>query len=85
MVVGVNFSALKRYYARAVDNTAFPSVSVDRRDFIYAPGLSLIIRNPYVTHQSSIRLDYRYERDNSNVMLGDYTNHVGTITFFNRY
>jgi hypothetical protein len=85
VVLGVNFSALKRYYARTVDDSVFPSVIIDRRDFIYAPGVSLIIRNPYATHQSSIRLDYRYERDNSNVQLGDYTNHIGMITFFNRY
>jgi hypothetical protein len=85
VVLGVNFSALQRYYARATDNTGFPPVTVDRRDFIYAPGVSLIIRNPYVTHQSSVRFDYRYERDDSNVPLGSYTNHITTVTFFNRY
>lgn len=85
VVAGINFSALKRFYAQAVDNSGFPPVTVDRRDYIYAPGLSLIFRNPYVTSQSSVRLDYRYERDDSNVSLGSYTNHIGTITFFNRY
>jgi hypothetical protein len=85
VVLGVNFSALQRYYARATDNTIYPPITIDRRDFIYAPGVSLIIRNPYVTHQSSVRFDYRYERDDSNAPLGSYTNHITMVTFFNRY
>jgi hypothetical protein len=32
-----------------------------------------------------VRFDYRYERDDSNVQLGSYTNHIATLTFFNRY
>jgi hypothetical protein len=83
VVLGINFSALERYYSRAFDGISF--TFVDRRDFIYAPGLAVIIRNPYVTNQSSVRFDYRYERDNSNTQLGSYTNHIGTVTFFNRY
>jgi len=85
ITAGINFSALKRFYARSTDNTVFPPVVTDRRDYIYSPGVALIFRNPYVTHQSSIRFDYRYERDNSNVQLGSYTNHIATLTFFNRY
>ncbi len=85
ITAGINFSALERYYARATDNTVFPAMTIDRRDYVYSPGLALIFRNPYVTNQSSVRLDYRYERDDSNTPLGSYTNHIGTITFFNRY
>jgi hypothetical protein len=83
VTVGVNFSTLERYYYRAFDS--FVGDFVDRRDFIYGPGAALIIRLPQFTNQSSVRLDYRYERDDSNVPLGGYTNHIGTITFFNRY
>jgi hypothetical protein len=83
MTAGINFSALKRFYARATD--AFLGGEVNRRDYVYAPGFALVFRNPYVTHQSSVRFDYRYERDDSNVQLGSYTNHIATLTFFNRY
>jgi hypothetical protein len=85
ITAGVNFSALERYYAQSIDNTVFPPMTINRRDFIYAPGAALIFRNPFVTNQSSIRFDYRYERDDSNTPLGSYTNHVTTVTFFNRY
>lgn len=83
VTAGVNFSALERYYAQAFDGVL--GVNVDRRDYVYSPGASLIFRNPYVTNQSSVRFDYRYERDDSNTKLGSYTNHIGTITLFNRY
>lgn len=83
VTAGINFSALERYYAQAFDPILF--ANVNRRDYIYSPGIALIFRNPYVTHQSSIRFDYRYERDDSNVQLGSYNNHIGTVTFFNRY
>jgi hypothetical protein len=83
VTAGVNFSALKRFYNRAFDPIA--GDNVDRRDYVYAPGIALVFRNPYVTHQSSVRFDYRYERDDSNVQLGSYTNHIATLTFFNRY
>ena len=82
VTAGINFSALGRYYAQAFDPNL--GMNVDRRDYIYSPGIALIFRNPYVTHQSSIRFDYRYERDDSNVQLGSYNNHIGTVTFFNR-
>jgi len=85
VTAGINFSALKRYYAQATDDTVFPPTTTDRRDYIYAPGFSLIFRNPYVTNQSSVRFDYRYERDDSNVPLGSYTNNIATLTFYNRY
>lgn len=85
VTASVNFSVLERNYARATDSTVFPTVEVNRRDRIYSPGAALIFRNQYVTNQSSIRLDYRYERDDSNVALGSYNNHIATLTFFNRY
>lgn len=85
VTASVSFSMLERQYARAVDNTVFPPTEVDRRDRIYAPGAALIFRNRQATHQSSVRVDYRYERDDSNVPLASYNNHIATLTFFNRY
>lgn len=85
VTASVSFSILQREYARAIDSTSGFPVEVDRRDRIYSPGAALIFRNQHATNQSSVRLDYRYERDDSNVALGSYNNHIATVTFFNRY
>lgn len=85
VTASVSFSMLQRNYARATDSTVFPPVTVNRRDRIYSPGAALIFRNRFVTNQSSVRLDYRYEHDDSNTALGSYNNYIATITFFNRY
>lgn len=84
VTASVNYSYLDRIYASAIDSGGN---KVDRRDQIGAPGAALIFKNRFggAETKGSIRLDYRYERDDSNTQLGSYTNHVGTITFFNRY
>jgi hypothetical protein len=83
MTASVNYSYLDRIYASAIDSGGN---KVNRRDQIGAPGAALIFRNKFgAENKGSVRVDYRYERDDSNTQLGSYTNHVGTITFFNRY
>lgn len=78
----VNFAYLSRDYARSLDINGFP---FRRRDDIYSPGAALIFRNTSSRNPSTLRLDYRYERDDSNDPLGSYTNHIFMATIFNRY
>lgn len=82
LTVSANFAWIGRIFANAVDPTT--NLTVGRIDQIYAPGAALIFTNKNFSN-SSIRVDYRYERDDSNTPTGSYTNHVALITYFNRY
>lgn len=81
LVVGANIAWSERDFAKAVD---LAGAVLKRRDRIYSPGAAIIFRNVY-PRSGNIRLDYRYERNDSNDPFSDYTNHVATITFSNRY
>ncbi len=82
VTASVNFAYVSRNYARSLDIDGVP---FRRRDEIYAPGAALIFRNVFAQNPSTLRFDYRYERDDSNAPLGSYTNNVFTVTLFNRY
>src|SRR4029077_20156349 len=72
LVVGANFSMNERAYAKSLLSSG---TFLKRRDEIYGPGASLIFRN-LGTMPGDIRLDYRYERDDSNDPMGSYTDHI---------
>ena len=82
VTASVNFAYLGREYAQSMDTNGLP---FRRHDQVYAPGAALIFRNTFVNNPSTLRFDYRYERDDSNDPLGSYTNNVFTVTLFNRY
>ena len=81
LIAGANFSYNERQYAKSPLSTGG---SLQRRDGIYSPGASLIFRN-LGTLPGDIRLDYRYERDDSNDPTSSYTDHVVTLTYARRW
>jgi hypothetical protein len=81
LVAGANFSINERVYAKSPLSTG---AFLKRRDEIYGPGASLIFRN-LGTMPGDIRLDYRYERDDSNDPMSSYTDHIVTLTYARRW
>jgi hypothetical protein len=81
LVAGPNFSYTERGYSAAPLSTGGV---LKRRDGIASPGASIIFRNlPNVT--GDFRLDYNYERDDSNDPEGSYTQHSVTLTYARRW
>jgi hypothetical protein len=77
LMAGVNFSYNQREYAKSpLSAGGF----LKRRDDIYSPGASLIFRH-VLSVPGDIRLDYRYERDDSNDPMSSYTDHIVTLTY----
>jgi hypothetical protein len=81
LVAGANFSFNQREYAKSPLSTGG---FLKRRDDIYSPGASLIFRH-VLSVPGDIRLDYRYERDNSNDPMSSYTDHIVTLTYARRW
>lgn len=80
--VGANFGVIWRRYALATNLVT--GLVTRRRDFIYYPGAAVIVHRVF-GHQTDIRLDYRYERDNSTDPFSDYVNHLVTLMFVKRF
>ena len=81
LVAGANISYYERDYARSALSTGG---SLKRRDDIYSPGTSLIFRS-LQNVPGDVRLDYRYERDDSTDPMSSYTDHVVTLTYSRRW
>jgi tetratricopeptide (TPR) repeat protein len=82
LVAGASFAYNERDYARSM--LIFSSGSFSRKDHIYSPGATLIFRH-VLPIPGDIRLDYRYERDNSNDAFSSYTDHIVTLTYARRW
>jgi hypothetical protein len=81
LVAGVNFSYSQREYAKSpLSAGGF----LKRRDDIYSPGASLIFRH-VLSVPGDIRLDYRYERNDSNDPMSSYNDHIVTLTYARRW
>jgi len=76
LMAGANFSYNRRGYANSMLSAGG---SFTRRDDIYSPGATLIFRRLSVP--GDIRLEYRYERDNSNDPMSSYNDHIVTLTY----
>jgi hypothetical protein len=81
LVAGVNFSYSQREYAKSPLSTGG---FLKRRDDIYSPGASLIFRH-VLSVPGDIRLDYRYERNDSNDPMSSYNDHIVTLTYARRW
>ncbi len=77
LMAGVNFSYNQREYAKS---PLLTGGFLKRQDDIYSPGASLIFRH-VLSVPGDIRLDYRYERDDSNDPMSSYTDHIVTLTY----
>jgi hypothetical protein len=81
LVAGASISYNERIYASSMLSTG---VLFKRHDNIYSPGASLTFRQ-LPNLPGNIRLDYRYERDNSNDPMSSYTDHIVTLTYARRW
>jgi tetratricopeptide (TPR) repeat protein len=81
LVAGASISYDARAYARSMLSTG---AFFKRHDDIYSPGASLTFRN-LGTMPGNIRLEYRYERDNSNDPMSSYNDHIVTLTYARRW
>jgi len=78
---GGDFSSDARDYAKSALSTGG---FLKRRDDIYSPGATFIFRN-LLSVPGDVRLDYRYERDNSNDPFSSYNDHIVTLTYARRW
>jgi hypothetical protein len=49
-----------------------------------APGATVVFHQVW-GHQTDLRVDYRFERNNSNLAARDYDNHVATLMIVARH
>jgi hypothetical protein len=84
LTVGGSISVSQRDYARSIDFAFFPPAAVDRRDLTVVPGATMIFHR-VGGYQSDLRVDYRYEHNNSNVAVRDYVNHLTTLMLVSRF
>jgi hypothetical protein len=81
LTVGGSISVSKRDYVRTFDVDLFDFVN--RRDLTITPGATIVIHH-VLGYQTDMRIDYRYERNNSNQTVRDYDNHIATLMFVSR-
>jgi hypothetical protein len=80
LTVGANFAISQRDYARTLDVVLGP---VNRRDVLLMPGATMVFHHVW-GYQTDLRVDYRFERNNSNLAVRDYDNHVATLMLVSR-
>jgi hypothetical protein len=84
LTVGANISVHQRDYARTVDIDFFPPRPIDRRDLMLAPGATVILHH-IAGSRADLRIDYRYEHNDSNVAVRDYINHLTTVMLLAKF
>jgi hypothetical protein len=82
LTVGANIALSQRDYARTFDLAGLGTI-VDRRDVLLVPGATVVFHHVW-GYQTDLRVDYRYERNNSNLAVRNYENHVATLMFVSR-
>jgi hypothetical protein len=80
--VGVGISASQRDYKPGFDVLAL--VNVNRRDVTISPHATVIFHK-VLGEQNDVRLQYRYEHNDSTFALRDYENHVATMMMISRF
>jgi tetratricopeptide (TPR) repeat protein len=79
---GVGISASQRDYEPAFD--VLNLVTVDRRDVTITPHATVIFHK-VLGEQNDLRLQYRYEHNDSTYPQRDYENHVTTMLMLSRF
>lgn len=82
MTVGGSIAVSKRDYSKTFDVLA--SATVSRRDVTIIPGATLIFHH-VMGYQTDLRVDYRFERNDSNQVVRDYENHIATVMLVSRH
>jgi tetratricopeptide (TPR) repeat protein len=81
VTVGGNFALSQRDYANSFDMLLLTTTS--RRDVMLSPGATIVFHHVW-DYQTDLRIDYRFERNNSNVPARDFENHIATATIVSR-
>lgn len=79
--VGGSIAVSRRSYEPTFDLDLL--TVVNRRDLTIVPGATIIFHQ-VMGYQTDLRADYRFERNNSNLALRDYDNHVATLMLVSR-
>ena len=82
LTVGANFAVSQREYASTFDVVL--TSTINRRDVLLSPGATVVFHQVW-GYQTDLRVDYRFERNNSNVATRDYENHQATVTIVSRH
>ena len=82
LTVGAGVSASHRDYASSFD--VLTLTTSKRRDFTLAPHAALIFHN-VMGYQTDLRLDYRFENNDSNSALRDFENHIASMMLVSRF
>lgn len=79
---GVGISASRRDYEPGFN--VFTLANVDRRDVLISPHATMIFHK-VLGEQNDVRLQYRYEHNDSTFALRDYENHIATMVMISRF
>lgn len=80
--VGGSIAVSRRRYEPTFDLALL--TTVNRRDTTIVPGATIVFHR-VAGYQTDLRADYRFERNNSNLALRDYDNHVATLMLVARH
>ncbi len=76
LTLGANVSFSQRNYASSQDILTL--MTIHRKDLLFSPGATTIFHR-FAGFNTDLRIDYRYEHNDSSEAFKDYINHVGTI------
>ena len=79
---GVGVAVSQRNYAQGFD-VSIPA-TINRRDVTITPHATLIFHK-VMGEQNDLRLQYRYENNDSSVAVRDYENHIATLLMVSRF
>ncbi len=82
LTIGGGIAASQRDYAESRDIVTF--FSTKREDVLIMPTATMIFHN-VAGYQTDLRLEYRYEHNDSNVFLRSYENHIATMMLQARF
>jgi hypothetical protein len=83
VTVGGGIAASKRSYADSRD-VFFPFFVTKRDDVLIMPTATVIFHN-VAGYQTDLKLEYRYEHNDSNVLFRSYENHIATMMLQARF
>lgn len=82
LTIGGGIAASQRDYAASRDIVTF--LSTKREDVLIMPTATMIFHN-VAGYQTDLRLEYRYEHNDSNVFFRSYENHIATMMLQARF
>jgi hypothetical protein len=82
VTIGANVAVSRRDYATAFDTTLL--TNIDRRDVLVSPGATIVFHHVW-GYQTDLRIDYRFEQNDSNAFMRSFNNHIATAMIVSRH